>query len=307
MSPARLDELWMVGADADSTAPDARHKAARSLEEILDSRGDWVVLSTCHRIEAYGFGQAPQVLSLDPRWGEAAASHLLRVAAGLESAVVGEDEVLHQVREALRTARHARPLSGELARLFELAVAAGRRSRAGRTAVGAGLAGRAIEWLQQRTELSDRPILIVGAGRMGSALAHAAHGVGARLTIASRDPDRARRLARIHAGVGVDLATGAELARSSAAVAVALTGPWHELASGPLPPTADLSAPTALSAAARAGLADSFLGIDDLFGHAAPPPPGYVRSAEAIVGGRMREYANWLDRRLVFDSALGTR
>ncbi len=297
MSVSRLDRLWMVGADVDSATAEARHSAARSLQEALNDHPDWVLLDTCHRIEVYGFGQAPQMPSLHRRQGDVAATHLLRVAAGLESAIVGEDDVLHQVREALRMARGARPLSAELGRLFELAIAAGRRSRAGRTAAGAGLAGRAIEWLQERTVLRGRPILIVGAGRMGSALAHAAQGAGARLTIASRDANRARRLARAQGGVGVDLATGAQLAGLSAAVAVALAGPWQELAGGPLPPTADLSAPTALPEAARAGLVGGFLGIDDLFGHAGPPPPGYVQAAGAIVAARVRDYSTWLERR----------
>jgi len=65
------------------------------------------------------------------------------------------------------------------------------------------------------------------------------------VAIASRDPARARRLASVYGGTGVSLAEGADLVQRSAAVAVALSGPWQELASlaDPLPPGRALPAP----------------------------------------------------------------
>src|SRR3989442_10319876 len=102
---------------------------------------------------------------------------------------------------------------------------------------------------------------------MGDALAHALANSGAELVIASRDLDRAARLARVYAGRGVDLGAGAELTGHAAGAAVALGGPWIELAraqSDALPPIADISAPQAVPDAVRRHLNGSFLGIDDL-------------------------------------------
>jgi glutamyl-tRNA reductase len=291
------EQPWVAGISAAKCPAEERERiAARMRHGVV---GGQVLLSTCHRIELYGFGEPPRLTDdLPLESGEAAVVHLLRVAAGLESASVGEDDVLHQVRDAFREAAAGGQLDGRLHRLFEVAVATGRRARAGRTAIGAGLAGHAIDWLQERALLRGRPVLVAGAGRMGSALAHAARKGGALVAIASRDPARARRLASVYGGTGVSLAEGADLVQRSAAVAVALSGPWQELASlaDPLPPIADISAPSAVPDALRARLNGGFLGVDDLF-TGGTPPPGYVEAAERIVSGKAAEYLGWLEAR----------
>ncbi len=292
------EQPWVAGVSAAQRTAEERDEIAAGLRP--EAGAAQVLLNTCHRVELYGFGEPPRLAAgLPLRSGQAAVVHLLRVAAGLESALVGEDEVLHQVRDAFRDAEAGgRRLDARLHRLFEVAVATGRRTRAGRTATGAGLAGRAVDWLQGRALLRGRPVLVAGAGRMGSALAHAARKQGALVTIASRDPERARRLASVYGGTGVSLAEGAELVPRSAGVAVALSGPWQELGapSDPLPPIADISAPSALPAALRARLNGGFLGVDELFAGGAPPP-GYVAAAEVIVHGKAGEYLGWLEER----------
>jgi glutamyl-tRNA reductase len=288
---------WLAGVSATDRPADERERIAVRLRQ--EHAGGGVLLSTCHRVELYGFGEPPRLLGdLRVEQGEAAVVHLLRVAAGLESALVGEDEVLHQVRDAFRASAAAGRLDHRLHRLFEVAFATGRNARAGRTASGAGLAARAVGWLREHADLRGRPVLVAGAGRMGSALAHAARKEGALVTIASRDAERARRLASIYEGSGVTLAEGAHRVGGSAAVAVALSGPWLELRplSGPLPPIADISAPSALPVELRARLNGSFLGVDDLFA-GGTPPAGYVEAAERIVAGKAAEYLGWLETR----------
>lgn len=295
-----LQEPWSMALTADAASAEERLRVAELIDELIADHPDWILLNTCHRVELYGFGELP---SLDPGLrvavGEAAVLHLARVAAGLESAVIGEDEVLHQVREALRGARISRRLDGRLQRLFETAIAAGRRARAGRTASSGGLAQRAVAWLQQKSHLAGRPVVVAGAGRMGSALAHAAVGAGAELTIASRNAAKAERLARVYGGRGVQLADGAAMARASAGVAVALAGVWHEFQArdDDLPPIADISAPPAVPAAVRARLNGRFLGIDDLFKVAPPVPGGYIEEAEQVAVARTQEYVRWLEAR----------
>ena len=291
------DQPWVAGVSAAERPADERDAIAAQMRE--SAVAGHVLLSTCHRVELYGFGAAPRLPDdLPLRTGEAAVVHLLRVAAGLESALVGEDEVLHQVRDAFREAAANGRLDGRLHRLFETAVATGRSARAGRAAFGAGLAGRAIRWLHVQTPLRGRPVLVAGAGHMGSALAHAARKEGALVTIASRSPDRARRLATIYDGTGVSLAEGADLVLRSAGVAVALSGPWRELGAlvEPLPPIADISAPSAVPAALRVRLNGDFLGVDDLF-TAGTPPPGYVDATEQIVSAKAVEFLGWLEAR----------
>ena len=290
-------EPWVLALQAGASSPDQRARLQRDVEEQLGEHCDWIVLSTCHRLEVYGFGAMPVVdIPVKVSAGEDAVRHAMRVAAGLESAIVGEDEILHQVRDALKQARASRLVNGRLQRLFETAIAAGRRARAERTTSTGNLAQKAVAWLEERSSLAGKPVLVVGAGRMASNLAHAARLAGATITIASRDPAKAERLAQVYEGRGIDLASGADLAPRSAAVAVALAGPWNELTvpAGDLPPIADISAPSAIPAPIRAGLNGDFLGIDDLFVRAETVPGAYTDSAIRVVAAKTREYMRWL-------------
>jgi glutamyl-tRNA reductase len=291
---------WMVGVQADVTSAEERDRFRHLLNTAVSDRTCTIVLSTCHRVELYGFGAIPKLDSdLRVEMGGAAVRHLLRVAAGLESAIIGEDEVLHQVRAALAEARATRPVDNRLARMFETAIAAGRRARAGRASSGGNLAQRAVAWLQQQAPLRGRHVLIAGAGRMGSALAHAAKVAGSEVTIASRNPKRAGTLALVYGGRGVDLEAGARLAPKSAAIAVALAGEWHQFhpTGTDLPPIADISAPPAVPSSVRARLNGGFLGVDDLYARADSVPGGFIQRTEPIVEAKANEFMTWLGGR----------
>jgi glutamyl-tRNA reductase len=290
---------WVLAVKADAADAEERERIAKSVGATIGAHADWILLETCHRVELYGFGPVPHLeTNLAPAAGGEAVRHLMRVAAGLDSAIIGEDEVHHQVREALSAARVSRPLDRRLHRLFETAIAAGRRARAGRTASSGNLAQKAVEWLRQRSPVAGRTILVAGAGRMGASLAHAARLAGAEVTIASRDSARATRLAHLYGGRGIDLARGAELARDAGGIAVALGGVWHELQSlkGDLPPVADISAPSAVPAEVRAQLNGGFLGIDDLYVRTQPVPRAYIEEACRVVEAKTYEYLRWLER-----------
>jgi len=292
-------EPWVMAVQADTASAAERADLARSVETQIEGHPEWILLSTCHRVELYGFGVRPELdAPLQVQTGEKAVRHLIRVAAGLESAIVGEDEVLHQVREALGQARAWRAVDRRLQRWFETGIAAGRRARARRTASSGTLAQRAVAWLAERSTLGGRSVLVVGAGRMGSSLAHSVRLAGGEVTIASRDATRAQRLAQVYGGQGVDLADGAKLAQNSAAIAVALAGVWHELQpqAGGLPPIADISAPTAVPEAVRARANGDFLGIDDLYVRLPSLPRGYIDEADRVVASKTREYVGWLER-----------
>jgi glutamyl-tRNA reductase len=286
---------WLLAVKAGSADAEEREQIARSVQGTIGDHADWILLTTCHRVELYGFGDLPDLdAPLAAATGADAVHHLMRVAAGLDSAIIGEDEVLHQVRETLAGARATRPLDGRLQRLFETAIAAGRRARAGRTASSGNLAQKAVAWLQERSSLAGRTILVAGAGRMGASLAHSAKVAGAEVTIASRDTNRASKLAQVYGGRGIDLARGAELAPETAGIAVALGGIWHEL-KGELPPVADISAPQAVPADVRAKLNGAYLGIDDLYVRPRSIPRAYIDEAARVVSTKTAEYVRWLD------------
>lgn len=294
-----MSDMWALTASASEIDSTARHHMAGEMEQWLAAGRDAVALTTCHRVELYGLGAAPGFRGPRLREGDAAVTHLMRVAAGLESAIVGEDEVLHQVREALHHAQHNRPLDFRLRRLFETAIATGRRARSRRTASSGSLAQKAVAWLSSKSDLQGRMVVVAGAGRMGAALAHSLADAGASIAIASRDQNRASRLAAVYSGQGVSLGTGAAMAGSAAAVAVALGGPWVELSAVDgldLPPIADISAPQAVPDGLRGRLNGSFLGIDDLYTHQDAPPGAYIKDAEALVQRNAAEYLAWLAR-----------
>lgn len=279
-------EPWALVASAGDVDVQRRARLGAQLKEAGAGNPSWALVETCHRVELYGVGPVHPVEGMRLLRGEEAVRRLFRVAAGLESAVVGEDEVLHQVREALASAR-SRGLDGRLVRLFECAIATGRACRA-LAAPRRGLAERAAAWLSEMSQLRGRQALVVGAGPMGAALAGALRAVGAEVAVASRTPGRA----------ALDLAGAAAAAPTAAAVAVALAGEWSELAAQPegLPPIADLSSPPAVPEPVRTALGDRFLGIDDLW-QRAPGEAGWVARAEALVEEGVRDYLGWLGGR----------
>jgi len=294
-----MNELWALTGSAGEVDSSGRDHLAREMEEWLEAGRDGVALMTCHRAELYGLGAPPRLRGVRVRKGAAAPTHLLRVAAGLESAIVGEDEVLHQVREALHRAQRSRDLDFRLRRLFETAIATGRRARSRRTESSGTLAQRAVAWLSSKSDLPGHLVVVAGAGRMGAALAHSLAYAGASITVASRDCGRASRLAAVYSGQGVSLENGAAMAGTAAAVAVALGGLWVELsavAGRDLPPTADISAPQAVPDAVRRRLNGSFLGIDDLYHRREALPGAYTKDAEALVERNTAEYLAWLGR-----------
>lgn len=131
--------------------------------------------------------------------GEAAARHLFRVAAGLDSLVIGEPQILGQVREAAEAARAAGTGGPILARLFNLAVVAGKRAR-NETPIsrGAGSVSHAAVELARGVlgELTGRRALVIGLGEMGQIVARnlIAHGAS-DLAVCNRTDARAEQAA----------------------------------------------------------------------------------------------------------------
>ena len=208
-------------------------------------------LQTCYRVELYaqltsGVEEArdelvdalssahgvPRELLLDHLYvhaGEDVARHLCRVAAGLDSLVLGEAEILGQVREAFASSSEAATVGPGLTLLFRTAISAGRRARS-ETAIGANpaTASSLALGLAEGTlgELRERQVLVVGAGRIGLQTLKAAEGRGvARIAVANRTTERAREAAALFGATPHDLG---ELEQALALADVAITATSSE-------------------------------------------------------------------------------
>jgi glutamyl-tRNA reductase len=162
--------------------------------EALAAHDAIILVHTCHRVElyvalgAFGDGVLPQLPPGGLRLEDAAAArHLINVACGLHSAVLGEDQILHQVRETYALRHTTRALDPVLDRLFQVALNAGRRAHGWFAGAPRSLGDVALDEIERVAgSLVDQPILIVGAGSMSRLSAQAAARRGARVTITNR-------------------------------------------------------------------------------------------------------------------------
>ena len=139
---------------------------ARLSSGVEDARDELIeTLSGLHRVERELLSDHLYVHS-----GDDAARHLCRVAAGLDSLVLGESEILGQVGHAFEAGTAARTVGPELWLLFRTAITAGRRARS-ETAIGANAATASSMALALAEgvlgDLREKHVLVVGAGRIG--------------------------------------------------------------------------------------------------------------------------------------------
>jgi glutamyl-tRNA reductase len=212
-----------------AVAPSAHPKALDALARA-EHLAEAVLLSTCNRTEIYAnatmFHPAMQdvsnfladTASADPRelsdhiyayHDDAAIAHLFGVAAGLDSMIIGEGEILGQVREAWAVADR-RGVSGPvLSRTFRHAIEVGKRARTetgiGRHAVSVSSAAVAVA-TEKLGSLDQRSVLVLGAGQMGQGMALALAGAGVReIVVANRTAAHAEELAERVGGRAISL------------------------------------------------------------------------------------------------------
>jgi glutamyl-tRNA reductase len=201
---------------SDARLPKALHDLL-SREHLTEA----LVLSTCMRTEIYAVAAKFHGVMLDVRnflseWSDtspdgftdhlysyyegSAISHLFRVASGIDSAVIGEGEILGQVKDAWELARAESAAGPVLSGLFRHAVEVGKRVRSetsiarGTTSVSQAAVAMAAE---QLGSLEGRRVLVLGAGEMGEGIAQAlAASIGSgQIFVANRSRDRAVSLA----------------------------------------------------------------------------------------------------------------
>jgi glutamyl-tRNA reductase len=303
-----IDDLAVLLAHARHVPVPVRVELA---ERLRGSRPEGsVLIETCHRVELY----APRacledLIRAEPQpgvelaVGEDAARHAIRVAVGRDSAVVAEDQVLHQLRRGVQEARRRGPLTPGLDRLFDLALRAGRQARSWLPAKRPSLADVAFDEAMGRGPSRDGPVLVVGAGAMGTLAARAVVVAGRPLVLANRTPQRATRLAAELGGAMTSLDPGTAELSSFAGVMVALSGPWL-LADESRTSLADhgawivdLSAPSAVADDLVRRLGRRFVSIDDLaHGDDRSRPAALLARLDALVEETVDAYLDWTVR-----------
>ena len=206
-----------------------RDAALDTRERLLGTLGSApgrVVLSTCHRVEVYeAVDQVESSSDMRTLVGREAAAHLFRVAAGLDSAIAGEPQILRQVRAAYEAA--AGDLDPMLTRLFERALHVGREirreTRLGdvRRSVGSLAVDDALRTLD---DPASATVLVIGAGEMGKLAVRALARRIAGVLVANRDRARAEIAAVTSGAVALGLEDVPEaLARADAVISAADT------------------------------------------------------------------------------------
>jgi glutamyl-tRNA reductase len=224
-----MSSLVLVGISHHNTPVELRERAALDRERaselarrLAGDTGEAVCLSTCNRTELYLAEESAEegarkaeaaLLALEAELGpalyrlrdEAAALHLFRVAAGLDSMVPGEGEILGQVRTAYEAGSTGRVLD----RLFRDALRAGRRART-ETAIGespASVSSAAAALAEQVFgDLAGRRVLLIGAGKVGELALRNLASRGAEVAfVANRSIDRAEELAAGFGGTALPL------------------------------------------------------------------------------------------------------
>ncbi len=201
-----------------AVAHEERAELLRILRET-NACHEAMLVSTCNRVEVYGVGAdayraiehvaavfASRVPGEDlrphfyERKGRDAIHHMFRVASSLDSLVVGEPQILGQLKEAYEAAVNEESVNGTLGRIMHRAFHVAKRVRS-ETALGAGqvsVASVAVDLAKKiYSDLSGREVLLLGAGEIAESAARSLKAAGAnRLLIANRSFDRAENLAK---------------------------------------------------------------------------------------------------------------
>lgn len=226
-------------------APDQVAAACRALISTIPAQGV-VILSTCNRTEVYVDGDCTlgEILAWWQDWtdfertqhadalywhqGEEAVRHLFRVSAGLDSVIMGETEILGQVKHAYHIAQAQGTCSGQLHRVLQSALKVGKRVR-----TETGIGQNALSVGHVAVELAERvfgslhglTVVVIGAGRTAEIVVRHLHDAGVgRIAVVNRTLAHAVRLAELVAGSADTLDRLPEWLAAADVVVSAVTG-----------------------------------------------------------------------------------
>ena len=305
-----------------------------SLRRLRDGYGlaEAAILSTCNRSEIYaagngsGFEEVRRFLAEERRVDVAglssctyeyldgdAAAHLFRVASGIDSLVIGESQILGQVRESLQASQAAGSARLVINEVFQRALRVGKRARA-ETDIGRGrlsVSTAAVELAGQIfDDLSSHGALLIGAGEMIELTARYLLDTGlTRFVVANRTAANAEELARRFRGEAVSLEAVGERLLEADIVIAGTTAPGFVIDAGTVAAAMagrrgrplfliDIAVPRDVDPEVR-GLDNVFLfDIDDLESVVASnrrEREGEIRRVEAIVDEELGGFLQWLN------------
>ena len=223
------DEIVVIGVSHRTAPLDLRERLAvpperveEDLKHLLQTgtMSESLVISTCNRVEVYAAAhdRAPAVRAVEmlldehakpshvashlyERSGEEAVLHAFRVASSLDSMVLGEPQILGQVKQAFTIAEATGSLGPLLSRCFTKAFSVAKRVRS-ETGIAAGTVSvSSIACELAKTVFGDligRRVLLVGAGKMSESAAKYLRKQGAKLVVVNRSEGRAQELANLY-------------------------------------------------------------------------------------------------------------
>ena len=321
-------KLCMAGIDASAPFEEreklslVRGQVQAMLPRIAEQTGcAAVLLATCSRTELYLHAEGERALP-DPaealcraagvaasafvtrREGADAVRHLMHVAAGMQSQIFGDDQIVSQVKDAVALAREAKTTDAVLDTLFRRAVTAGKRVRTETRLTG--VPASAAEVGVRRAErffgsLAGRRAVVIGNGEMGRLAARALVSAGSEVTVTLRTYRHGETL--VPQGCGtvpydrrLDAIEGADL------VVSATTSPHFTLTAAQMqtllcPPRLllDLAMPRDIESTA-AGAQTALFNLDDL-GDLGDADDTSRETAECILDEETREFFAWLNYR----------
>jgi glutamyl-tRNA reductase len=223
---------------------DGAHKA------FLKKAGfeECIILQTCNRVEVFAAAKDPNETRLLEEWASSvgltendfvnveisrdreAVIHLMKLASGLDSLVVGEDQILGQVRRAVEFSRSGRYASSNLSLIFDRAVKVGSRVRTS-TGINKGnvsIASVAVNLAEEYfDDLKDRTIMLIGTGEAASLVAKVLKKRDINFMVASRAPERAQSFAETVAGTPIPFDSALELLRKVDVIFTATVAPYR--------------------------------------------------------------------------------
>jgi glutamyl-tRNA reductase len=218
--------LALIGVNHKTAPIELRERIAISRDDLADTTRalaampgvtECMIVSTCNRVELlaavegsgvelsgflanhFGIDQAEITPHLYEYKEQEAVRHLFRMAASLDSMVVGEPQILGQVKEAFAVARSAGTVAGQLEHLLQSAFAAAKKARS-ETGIGSNsvsIASVAVDMARKIFgSLNGRTVFLVGAGKMSELAArHLVQQGAGKILVTNRTHERARRMA----------------------------------------------------------------------------------------------------------------
>ncbi len=225
---------------------DGAHKA------FLKKAGfeECIILQTCNRVEVFAASKNPDESRLLEEWASAvglpekdfanieisrdmeAVMHLMKLTSGLDSLVVGEDQILGQVRRAAEFSRSGHYASTNLSLIFDRALKVGSRVR-NATGINKGnvsIASVAVNLAEEYfDDLKSKTIMLIGTGEAASLVAKVLKKRDVNFMVASRAPERAQSFAETVAGTPIPFDSALEMLRKVDLIFTATVAPYRLL------------------------------------------------------------------------------